>query len=68
MELTLWQTSRTLRARAIHLILLTGLIVGCSSSGPQKEAAEPAPPPPPPAEPASTMPAPPAAQHRDARG
>ncbi len=63
MELTLWQTSRTLRARAIHLILLTGLIVGCSSSGPQKEAAEAAPPPPP-AEPASAMPAaPPAAQH-----
>ena len=46
MELTLWQTSRTLRARAIHLILLTGLIVGCSSSGPTKEAAEAAPPPP----------------------
>ena len=61
MELTLWQTSRTLRARAIHLILLTGLIVGCSSSGPTKEAPEAAPPPPP-AEPASTMPAaPPAA-------
>lgn len=62
MELTLWQTSRTLRARAIHLILLTGLIVGCSSSGPTKEeAAGQAPPPPPPAEPANTMPAPPPA-------
>ena len=44
MELTLWQTSRTLRARAIHLTLLTGLIVGCSGSGPKKEAAEPPPP------------------------
>ncbi|HZF26141.1 MAG TPA: LysM peptidoglycan-binding domain-containing protein [Steroidobacteraceae bacterium] len=57
MELTLWQTSRTLRARAIHLILLTGLIVGCSSSGAKKDSAEP----PPPAEPAASMPAAPSA-------
>ena len=58
MELTLWQTSRTLLARVIHLTLLTGLVAGCSGSGPKKEAA--APPPPPPAEStaADTMPAP----------
>ncbi len=61
MELTLWQTSRTLRARAIHLTLLTGLIVGCSGSGPKKEAAEPPPPPPAESAPATTMPAPSAA-------
>ena len=58
MELTLWQTSRTLRARAIHLTLLTGLIVGCSGSGPKKEAAEPPPPPPAESPAATTMPAP----------
>ena len=65
MELTLWQTSRTLCARAVHLILLTGLVAGCSSSGPKKDSTE-APPPPPaaqssaamPAEPATTMPEP----------
>ena len=58
MELTLWQTSRTLRARAIQLTLLTGLIVGCSGSGPKKEAAEPPPPPPAESPAATTMPAP----------
>ena len=58
MELTSWQTSRTLRARAIQLTLLTGLIVGCSGSGPKKEAAEPPPPPPAESPAATTMPAP----------
>ena len=58
MELTFWQTSRTLRARAIQLTLLTGLIVGCSGSGPKKEAAEPPPPPPAESPAATTMPAP----------
>jgi LysM domain len=58
MELTLWQTSRNLRARAIHLTLLTGLIVGCSGSGPKKEAAEAPPPPPAESQAATTMPAP----------
>jgi LysM repeat protein len=57
MELTLWQTSRTLLARAIHLTLVTGLVAGCSGSGPKKEAAEP-PPPPTESTAAETMPAP----------
>jgi hypothetical protein len=58
MELTLWQTSRTLLARVIHLTLLTGLVAGCSGSGPKKEAAEPPPPPPAESTAADTMPAP----------
>jgi LysM domain len=59
MELTLWQTSRTLCARAVQLILLTGLVAGCSGSGPKKDSAEP-PPPPPTSQPAASMPAEPA--------